>query len=278
MIDQFKHDADKSPETEKVTEQRLKSLLIDCDSGTVKVTTDADSVVHQLSSPEGFAAVGQAWLRAGWDAKYVYSFSWMGRPIIQLPDDAFRMQELIYSIKPDVIVETGVAHGGSLIFYASLCKAMGKGKIVGIDIEIRAHNRRAIEEHEMSSLITLIEGDSVDSRILSDVRRTISDAKTVMVILDSCHTKKHVANELLAYSQFVTPGSYIIAMDGIMEQVTGAPRTSPDWTWNNPKEAAIEFAKKHLNFQIETDKYIFNEGTTKQWITYSPCGVLKRID
>jgi cephalosporin hydroxylase len=129
----------------------MSVIRIDEAAGLVIVEGPDGETAHPMSSPEAFALVSRAWLRCGWDAKYVYGFSWMGRPIIQLPDDMVRIQEVIYRVRPDVIVETGVAHGGSLIFYASLCKAMEKGRIIGVDIEIRPHNRAAIEAHEMSS-------------------------------------------------------------------------------------------------------------------------------
>src|SRR5215467_6557676 len=126
-----------------------------------------------LASPEGFAAVSNAWLRAGWDTKYVYSFTWLGRPIIQLPEDMIRLQEVIHAAQPDVIVETGVAHGGSLVYYASLCKAMDSGRVIGVDIEIRPHNRAAIEAHPLFSLITLIEGGATDPRIVALVKSLV---------------------------------------------------------------------------------------------------------
>src|SRR5919197_4658487 len=142
-----------------------------------------------FDDPEAFDIVSRAWLRLGWDVKYVYSFTWLGRPIIQLPEDMLRIQEVIYRLKPDVIVETGVAHGGSLVFYASLCKAMGKGRVIGIDIEIRPHNRLAIEKHELGGYIELFEGSSIDPDVVDRVRRSVSDAQTVIVVLDSDHTK-----------------------------------------------------------------------------------------
>ena len=176
-----------------------------------------------LSDPKAFSLITDLWIRSGWDTKYVYGFSWLGRPVIQLPEDMLRIQEVIYDIKPDVIVETGVAHGGSLVFYASLCTAMGKGRVIGIDIEIRPHNRKAIEEHHLSPLITLVEGSSVDLDIVNTVKDQIGSAETVLVLLDSNHLKEHVLAELEAYAPFVSPGSYIVACDGIMQQVVGAP-------------------------------------------------------
>ena len=230
-----------------------------------------------LGSPEAFALISEVWLRCGWDNKYVYGFTWMGRPIIQLPEDMFRLQEVIYLLKPDTIIETGVAHGGSLIFYASLCKAMGQGRVVGIDIEIRPHNRKATEAHELSHLITLIEGSSIDPVIVERVSREVKPDDKVIVLLDSCHTKAHVLAELNAYAPLVTVGSYIVAMDGIMEEVVGAPRTQPDWSWNNPRAAAIEFVEKNPNFIIENPPIPFNEGTISKPVTYWPGGYIKRI-
>lgn len=231
-----------------------------------------------IGTNEAFAVISNAWLRSGWDNKHVYSFTWFGRPIIQLPEDMVRLQEVIYAVQPDVIIETGIAHGGSLVFYASLCKAMGKGRVVGIDIEIRPHNRQALEAHPMFPLITLIEGSSVDPEVVSRVQAKIQPGETVLVLLDSCHTKQHVLDELNAYSPLVTRGSYIVAMDGIMEQVAGAPRTQPDWTWNNPRAAAVEFVATHPEFVIEEPPFVFNEGNISQAVTYWPGGYIKRIN
>lgn len=252
-------------------------LKIDEANGVVIAAGPDGEVAHRLDSPEAFALVSQAWIRCGWDTKYVYSFSWMGRPIIQLPEDMVRIQEVIYNVKPDVIVETGVAHGGSLIFYASLFKAMGKGRVIGIDIEIRPHNRQAIEAHEMMPLISLIEGSSVDPAIVDQVKAKIAPGETVLVLLDSNHTKAHVLAELEAYGPLVTPGSYIVATDGIMKQVAGAPRSSPDWDWNNPLDAAAEFAAKHPEFSLEEPEFPFNEGVVRERVTYWPKGFLRRI-
>lgn len=252
-------------------------ITIDEARGLVTVDGPEGSVTHPMASAEAFQAVSDAWIRCGWDTKYVYSFSWMGRPIIQLPDDMVRIQEVIYAVKPDVIIETGVAHGGSLIFYASLCKAMDKGRIVGIDIEIRPHNRAAIEAHELSPLITLIEGSSVDPGVVGQVRAQIKPGDVVLVILDSNHTKAHVLAELEAYAPMVTPGSYMVVTDGIMAQVAGAPRTQPDWTWNNPIGAIEAYLPAHPEFVLEEPTFPFNEGLVRDRVTYWPKAYLKRI-
>lgn len=251
-------------------------IHIDLENG--RVTSDGADGENDfaLASAEGFELVSKAWLRAGWDAKYVYGFTWMGRPVIQLPDDMIRIQEVIHAVKPDVIIETGVAHGGSLVFYATLCKAMEKGRVVGIDIEIRPHNRTAIESHPLFEYITLIEGSSVAPEIVSQVAGQVREGETVLILLDSNHTKAHVAAELEAYAPLVTPGSYIVATDGIMSWLGNAPRTQPDWSWNNPRDAAREFAAAHPEFSLEEPRWEFNEGNVRERVTYWPGAFLRR--
>lgn len=251
-------------------------ILIDKDKVVVSDDDGAEEV-YDIGSKEAFALMSQLWLRSGWDNKYVYSFTWLGRPIIQLPEDMLRLQEAIFSVQPDVIIETGVAHGGSLIFYASLCKAMGRGRVVGIDIEIRPPNRQAIEAHPLFPFITLIEGSSIDPQIVESVKLQVRAGESVMVLLDSNHSKDHVLAELNAYGPLVTKGSYAVAMDGIMESMAGAPRSQPDWTWNNPKSAALEFVRAHSEFVIEQPPFLFNEGDIEEPVTYWPGGFIKRI-
>ena len=252
-------------------------ISIDEENKTVLVTKDGVTKTYPIDSAEAFSAVSDAWLRVGWDVKYVYGFSWMGRPVIQLPEDMIRIQEVIYAIKPDVIIETGIAHGGSLIFYASLLKAMGKGRVVGVDIDIREHNRRAIEAHEHFDLITMFEGSSIDSEIVKKVSAEVSPQDKVLVLLDSNHSKDHVLAELNAYAPLVSKGSYIVACDGIMKQVVGALRTSDDWTWNNPLTAIDEFLADHTNFVEEEPEVPFNEGLVSRRVTYWPRAFLKRV-
>lgn len=236
----------------------------------------ADGRELSLSDPEAFQLISQAWLRSGWDTKYVYGFSWLGRPIIQLPEDLIRIQEVIFNLQPDVILETGVAHGGSLIFYAGICMALGKGRVIGIDIEIRPSNRKAIEEHRLSPAITLIEGNSIDPGIIQKAKSIIGPAETALVILDSCHSKEHVMAELEAYAELVSPGSYIVACDGIMQQVCGAPRTQADWIWNNPISAIEEFLSTHPEFECHEPSRPFNEGVIEERVTYWPKAFLRR--
>lgn len=252
-------------------------LTIDTDNKKFLLDDGGDEVRSlDLYSKEAFELISHLWLKVGWNQKYPYTFSWMGRPIIQLPEDMIRLQEVIYRIKPDVIIETGVAHGGSLVYYASLCKAMGNGRVIGIDIEIRPHNRKAIESHEMFPYITLIEGGSTDKTIVDQVKLLVKPGETVLVILDSNHTKQHVLDELNAYHDLVTPGSYIVATDGIMRDLHDVPRGSSDWDWNNPAAAAAEFARKHPEFIIEQPAWPFNESDLTENITHWPGAWLRR--
>ena len=229
-----------------------------------------------LYSPEAFSIISRSWLKVGWDQKYVYAFTWMGRPIIQLPEDIVRIQEVVYRIKPDVIIETGVAHGGSLALYASLCKAMGRGRVIGIDVEIRPHNRKAIENHELSPLIALVEGNSTDAAIVTKVKGLVRKAESVLVILDSNHTRIHVRNELEAYGALVTSGSYIVATDGSMEFLDDVPRGKPEWRIDNPKTAAADFAAAHPEFVLEEPTWPFNEGNITERVTHWPGCYLRR--
>ena len=252
-------------------------LTIDETLGRVVIQhADGSSEVHALDTPEAFEAVSAAWLRCGWDVKYVYGFTWLGRPVIQLPEDMLRIQEVIWHLRPDVIVETGVAHGGSLVFYASLFEAMGHGRTIGVDIDIRSHNRSAIEAHPLATRITLIEGSSTAPGTLTAVRDGIGPAETVLVILDSNHSRAHVEAELDLYAPLVSRGSYIVACDGIMASLAGAPRTNPDWTWNNPTAAVESFLARNPDFVLEEPHFPFNEGKVRNRVTYWPKSFLKR--
>jgi cephalosporin hydroxylase len=251
-------------------------ITIDPEKGEVTVWEGETSTSYRLDTPEAFAAVSRAWLRAGWDTKYIYSFTWLGRPIIQLPEDLIRLQEAVYLVKPTLIIETGIAHGGSLVFYASLLKAMGGGRVVGVDIEIRPHNRRAIEAHELFPMITLVEGSSIAPEIVARVKSLVTPEDRVFIVLDSNHSKEHVLGELRAYADLVSDGSYIVALDGIMADLKGAPRTKPDWGWNNPWQAAEHFLRERPDFRFEPPAFPFNEGVVNERVTYFKGGWLKR--
>ncbi len=252
-------------------------ITIDTERKQLSVDDNGKQTALDLYSDAAFELISDQWAKVGWNQKYVYSFSWMGRPIIQLPEDMIRTQEVIYRVKPDVIVETGIAHGGSLIYYASLCKAMDKGRVIGVDVEIRLHNRQAVEEHEMFDRITMIEGSSVDPDIVSQVKGLVHAGETVLVILDSNHSKQHVADELEAYYDLVTEGSYIVATDGSMKDLHDVPRGEADWAWNHPTAAAEEFVAAHPEFVIEQPAWPFNESGLSKNITHWPGAWLRRI-
>jgi cephalosporin hydroxylase len=247
-------------------------LTVDTENRSLKVADGNKDTSLDLYGKEAFELISDLWMKLSWQHKYSYTFTWLGRPIIQHPEDMVRMQEVIYQLKPDVIVETGVAHGGSLIFNASLLQNIGKGRVVGVDIEIRPHNRVAIEAHPLASMITLIEGDSVAIEIVDRVRALIKPGDIVLVILDSDHSRRHVRAELEAYHSLVSMGSYIVATDGIMREVYDTPRGEPYWRTDNPATAAREFLAEHKNFVLSRPEWLFNESDLDRVITGHPDG------
>ena len=206
-------------------------------------------------------------------AQYSYNFSWMGRPIIQYPQDMIAMQEIIWEIKPDYIIETGIAHGGSLIYYASLLELIGHGEVIGIDIDIREHNRKEIEAHPMMKRIKMLQGSSIDKTNVEEIKNLVGDNKKIIVCLDSNHTHEHVMNELELYSPFVSTGSYIVVFDTIVEDLPEGyfSQKRPWGISNNPKTAVQQFLKENDNFVV--DEQIDN----KLLISVAPQGYLKRI-
>lgn len=251
-------------------------LTIDNDARTVTSEDESGSRTVSLYSREGFEAITREWVRVGWSQKYSYSFTWLGRPIIQMPEDMIRTQEVIVSLRPDVIIETGVAHGGSLIYYASLCRLLGKGKVVGIDIEIREKNRAAIESHFLAEHISLIVGSSTDPATVDAARAHVREGDTVLVILDSNHTRQHVLDELRAYQSFVTPGSYIVATDGIMFDLHDVPGGHAGWKEDNPVSAVHDFLAESSGFELAQPGWQFNESPLAQNVTHWPSAWLRR--
>lgn len=216
-------------------------------------------------------------MKASVEPKYSYNFTWLGRPIIQYPQDMIAMQELIWEVKPDLIIETGIAHGGSLIFYASILELVAtctghQGEVIGIDIDIRPHNRKAIEEHPMFKRISMIQGSSIDPGIVAQVVEKAKGKKRIMVCLDSNHTHAHAHAELEAYARLTSVGSYCVVFDTLIEDM--GEGVYPDRPWgpgNNPKTAVWEYLKTHPEFEI--DKSIQH----KLLITVAPDGYLKRV-
>lgn len=229
--------------------------------------------IEQMAADFHLKSLTSDWFVESCKHKYSYHFSWLGRPIIQFPQDIIAMQEIIWQIKPGLIVETGIAHGGSLIFYASMLELLGgNGQVLGVDIDIREHNRIAIEQHSMFKRITMIEGSSLDEEIRKQVYTFAKGKEKVMVVLDSNHTHDHVLRELELYSPLVTKDSYLVVFDTIIEDM---PDDSfPDRPWgkgNNPKTAVQKFLETNHRFVI--DKEIEN----KLLITVAPGGYLRCI-
>ncbi len=225
-----------------------------------------------------FQKQSRDWLEESMRRYYVYNFSWLGRPIIQNPIDMVAMQEIIWDVKPDLIIETGIAHGGSLIFSASMlalnstCGGPSDAVVLGIDIDIRAHNRKAIEEHPLFNRITMIEGSSIAPDIIAQVKQIAKNKKRILVCMDSNHTHEHVLAELEAYASLTSVGSYCVVFDTFVEDVPADVFHNRPWhPGNSPKSAVHEYLKTHPEFEI--DKGIQN----KLMITLVPDGYLKRI-
>jgi cephalosporin hydroxylase len=224
------------------------------------------------------ASASREWINQANAKKYSYHFEWLGRPIIQYPQDMIAMQELIFRVQPDLIIEAGIAHGGSLIFSASIlelnaiCGGPQDAEVLGLDIDIRAHNREAIEAHPMSKRIAMIEGSSTDAAIIAQVKAKAAGKKSVLVILDSNHTHEHVLAELEAYAPLTTVGSYCVVFDTVIEDMPA--EMFPDRSWgpgNNPKTAVWSYLKNHPEFEIDSAMQ------HKLLLTVAPDGYLKRI-
>lgn len=236
---------------------------------TVTLDNNGEQTTVDVYSQEGLDLLSNLWIKSAAQHRLMYEPTWLGRPVIQFPTDIVTMQELIWNLQPDVIVETGVAHGGSLVLSASILELIGKGKVVGVDIEIRPHNRAAIEAHPLKHRIELIEGSSIAADTLAAVRAAVGSAGTVLVMLDSNHTESHVLQELELYSPLVTPGSYIVAHDGAQAWVWDIPSGKPEWKNDHPLGAIHKFLALHPEFS--------NDPHWTRWgITSSPDGFLKR--
>ena len=238
-----------------------------------KFAEEVAANVEGLKTDVELRELSLRWLQLSGKHRYTYNFSWMGRPVIQLPTDMMALQEIIWRVKPDLIVETGIAHGGSLVFSASMLELLGgNGSVIGIDIDIRKHNRDEIERHPMSKRITLLEGSSSSEAVVSDVKRLARGRERVMVILDSSHTHDHVLLELKLYSPLVSKNSYLVVLDTAIEDVPAD--YFPDRPWgkgNNPKTAVWEFLRGNDRFEIDRDI------EAKLLITVAPDGYLKCV-
>lgn len=253
-----------------------------------KFQEECFSEIKALGINSNIQKLTNDWMRSVNELKYSYHFSALGRPIIQYPQDMVAMQELIWEVKPDLIIETGIAHGGSLILSASMlamldiCDAIesnqifnpkvSKRKVIGIDIDIREHNKVSIENHPMSSRIQMIQGSSIADDIVNQVKMIAKDYSRILISLDSNHTHEHVLAELEAYAGMTSVGSYCVVFDTIIEDLGNDAFADRNWgIGDNPKTAVWEFLKTHSEFEI--DKNIQN----KLQITVAPDGFLKRI-
>lgn len=250
---------------------------IDTEARQLVIEENGEKRILDLYAQEAYDHIARLWMKTSWNQKYPYTFTWFGRPIIQHPEDMIRTQEAIFTINPTVIVETGIAHGGSLVYSASLLRLLGGGKVVGVDIEIRPQNRRAIETHPFSKDIVLIEGNSTSPETISAVESHIGPDDRVLVILDSDHSYAHVAKELSAYHHMVSPGSYIVATDGLMQDLHDVPRGKPAWREDNPAAAARDFAASNPRFEIRQPPWLFNESSLSKNLTGWPDAWLYRL-
>ena len=245
--------------------------------------------IESYGADKGFASLSQEWLQASMQRKYVYNFDWLGRPIIQYPQDMVAIQELVWRVRPDLIIETGIAHGGSLVLSASLlamldmCEAIEAGvtidprassrKVLGVDIDIRAHNLEAIEGHPMASRIQMIQGSSIDAGVIEEVRGISANYKRVMVFLDSMHTHEHVLAELQAYASLVSPGSYCVVFDTFVEDMPRSFFADRPWdVGNNPKTAVRQWLVGQSEFCVDF------EVERKLQVTVASHGFLRRCD
>lgn len=230
-------------------------------------------MMNTMNNKDNLQELTNQWFVESCKYKYSYNFSWMGRPIIQFPQDIMAMQEIIWQVKPDLIVETGIAHGGSLIFYASMLELIGEGQVLGIDVDIRQHNRVEIEQHPMFKRITMIEGSSIDEEIATQVYDLAKGKSRILLVLDSNHTHDHVLKELELYSPLVTKDSYLVVFDTVVEDMP--EDFFPDRPWgkgNNPKTAVWEFLKTNKRFEVDKDI------EAKLLITVAPDGYLKCLE
>jgi cephalosporin hydroxylase len=243
--------------------------------------------ISQYQNDSAFQDLSRQWLQESMDRKYVYNFDWMGRPIIQYPQDMVAVQELIWKVRPDLVIETGIAHGGSLILSASMLAlldmsdAIAAGttidprkssrKVIGIDIDIRPHNRAAIEAHPMASRIQMLQGSSIDPQVVELVRNAAQGYQTVLVFLDSMHSHAHVLGELQAYAPMVSQGSYCVVFDTYVEDMPEKFFSDRPWdVGDNPKTAVHEWLKDNSGFSIDRDI------DTRLMVTVTPDGFLRR--
>lgn len=221
-------------------------------------------------SADGLRTMAELWTKVACEHRMMYQPTWLGIPVIQYAEDIVMMQELIWRLRPDVIVETGVAHGGSAVLYASVLELIGHGKVVAVDVEIRPHNRQAITAHPMARRIELIEGSSTAPETLAKVKAAVGDAAKVLVTLDSNHSAAHVRKEIELYAPMVSPDSYLVVMDGAQEIMADIPRGKAEWRTDNPLVAIREFVAGTKDWEVDPHY-------TRMLVTSNPQAFLRRV-
>lgn len=240
----------------------------------MKLTLEADGQTRTVDvfSQEGMELVSSLWVKICAHQKLTHNITWMGVPIIQLSEDIIMMEELIWKVRPDIIVECGLAHGGGALLYASLLELMGKGTVVCVDVEIRPYNRIILQNHPLSQRLHMIEGSSVAPETLDQVKACIRPGDKVLVVLDSNHSKAHVAREIELYHGLITPNSYLVVMDGAQAYTWDIPPGDPDRRWNSPLLAIEEFMASPLG----QTQFVIDDHFTRLHVTANPKGFLRR--
>lgn len=233
---------------------------------------ERDQRIRAQGNNEQLQSAARTFRQESIGSQYSYNFSWMGRPIIQYPQDLMALQEIVWTIQPDLVIETGIAHGGSLIFYASLLELIGKGEVLGLDVEIRPHNRKAVETHPMAGRIAMLEGDSTAADIAKQVAERAKGKECVLVCLDSNHTHEHVLQEMELYGPLVTPGSYMVVLDTVIEDLPDDFYDNRPWSrGNNPRTAVRQYLESNDHFTVDQSV------DDKLLISVAPGGYIKRV-
>lgn len=250
-------------------------ITIDTEAALCEATENGTTARLSLFSPEAFRILSRQWLKLGWNLGHWQTFSWMGRQLLQLPDDVLRLAELFWRLRPDAVVETGVYDGGSTLLFASLCRLSGQGRVISVEREFRPGVRESIRA-AAGNLVTLVEGDSAAPETAAAVARLLGPAERVCVFLDSDHSAPHVAAELRSFSPLVSPGCYLIVADSILNQLAGAPEADPAWARDHPETAVAGFLACHSEFSREPPAPLFATGFDFTELSYFPATWLRR--
>lgn len=250
-------------------------IVINVEAATFSISEKGETHEYSLHGGEAYQTLSREWMKLGWNLGHWSSFSWMGQRFLQLPDDALRLAELVWRLKPSVIVETGVFEGGSTLWFASLCRLMGHGRVISIEFRLRPEVRKAVEAGA-GGLVTLIEGDSAAPETADAIRELIQPGESVLLFLDSDHTKHHVAGELVNLASLVTPGSYLVVADSNLPDLAELPSGEPAWSQDNPGAAVDEFLAVHPEFCRKRPVPQFQGKFDFSELSYFPTTWLKR--